>query len=69
MIQVITGICEYEGCDRDATAIASGRERYDGKGHWAPGKFCDTHARLVEDEGRPECSAECPNCGCRFGVG
>ena len=49
--------CEYEGCDKDATRLAQGREDYLDEGDPAhPGVhgYCEEHASKVADEGFPE---------------
>lgn len=61
MIVRITGKCQFDGCDKPATAIACGRNQ-------KPKKYCDAHAEVVSDEGSPEYSETFPNCGCQFGV-
>jgi len=60
-IAEVTGTCQYEGCSKEAEEIACGRER-------GLGCFCEDHARIVTDEGNPEYTVGCPNCGCQFGV-
>lgn len=63
--------CEYEGCERPATEIAAGRKSYSEcseKRHGGVGVYCSVHALMVADEGRPEYTVDCPNCGCAFGV-
>jgi len=57
--------CEWEDCKKKATTFASGHEdRYEGRA----GSYCDEHAEWIADEGGPEYTASCPNCGCMFGV-
>lgn len=64
--------CQYEDCEADAEVIACGREHVhysrDDKGHPEPRVYCLTHGRVVCDEGSPEYTDSCPNCGCLFGV-
>ncbi len=61
MIIEITGKCQYEGCKRNATHIASDRRKI-------VRLYCETHADWVADDDIPEYVVNCPNCGCRFGV-
>ena len=69
MIFEITGQCAFEDCDQPATVVACGRKRWDkDEGHPHAACYCRTHANEVVDEGSPEYSADCPNCGCEFGV-
>lgn len=70
MITKIEGNCQYEGCNKPATTIASGRVSYDTreKSHPKPGLYCDSHALSVPLEGNPEYIEKCPNCRCHFGV-
>jgi hypothetical protein len=68
MIIEIKGKCQYEGCNKNAKCIASGRSDYDGGGHQEVGVYCIDHARIVADERNPEYIDDCPNCGCMFGV-
>ena len=70
MIVKITGACQYEGCEKPAEFIASGRRAYESaprEGHHDVGFYCGEHAMVVEREGDPEYTDECPNCGCLFG--
>jgi hypothetical protein len=63
--------CEYEGCEELAKYIAAGREaRYynEGGGHPGVGLYCAFHSGVVMEEGMPEYTVGCPNCGCGFGV-
>lgn len=65
----LVGRCEWDGCHETATHIACGRWTYIGNGgHQIPGCYCEAHAQAVAEECNPECTAECPNCGCRFGI-
>lgn len=71
MITEIKGTCQYEGCNKPATTIASGRRDYQkapNEGAYNVGLFCDDHAYNVADHGNPEYHAVCPNCNCRSGV-
>ena len=74
MITKIEGQCQYEGCDKPATHIASGRatrmgpEWYENQGHPTLALYCEAHGEKVADEGAPEYHTTCPNCGCYFGV-
>ena len=70
MITKIEGKCQYEGCEEQATVIASGQRSYSlGDTSLHPvGCYCDKHSHIVADEGNPEYHDECPNCHCRFGV-
>lgn len=64
-------VCAYEDCAALGTTLACGRNHdYDfaGPGHPTPALYCDYHASVVADEGHPEYTDTCPNCGCRFGV-
>ncbi len=64
-------ICAFEGCDKEATTFACGRDRdYYGAGpyHPTPAYYCDKHAVQVADEGSPEYHNNCPACGCLHGV-
>lgn len=63
----LTDRCEYEGCSKKAEYLAKGRDDRGG-GHPKIGSYCELHAHMVEDEGRPEYTVSCPNCGCGFGV-
>ncbi len=67
MIVEITGTCQYENCNKPATTIACGHCRAN-IGHPIPACYCDDHAAKVGNEGSPEYTVDCPNCGCRFGV-
>jgi hypothetical protein len=55
--------CEMPGCNRKATEIATGRDRFQ-----EISLYCEKHALVVEDDAHPEYTVECPNCNCRFGV-
>jgi hypothetical protein len=68
MITRIEGKCQWPGCDRPAEFIVSGRSQYAEEPHPETGCFCAIHAAVVEDEGNPEYTNVCPNCGCRHGV-
>lgn len=71
MIIEIAGTCQYKGCDKPATKIASGRRDYENKPQenaYDIGCFCEDHADIVADAGYPEYHTICPNCGCQFGV-
>lgn len=72
MITKIEGTCSYEGCEKEATHIGCGRNRfYDGDNtgrHPNPACYCETHANMVADEDSPEYTNDCPNCGCVHGV-
>ena len=71
IITKIKGNCQYEGCDKPAEFIASGKEggyRRDGEVRHGVGLFCKEHTAIVADEGSPEYIDECPNCHCVFGV-
>ena len=63
MINKVEGICQYEGCEKLATAIAKGRI------HPIINCYCDSHAVTVaEEDDANEYQVDCPNCGCMFGV-
>ena len=73
MILEITGTCQYEGCDKPATKIATGQQAFTKDRPLAPeqygiGCFCDEHTRVVCNFDYPEYHTQCPNCGCHFGV-
>ena len=61
-------MCQWKGCDRPATQLACGQDDWQGGGHPTPAMYCEEHAGQVKDEGCPEYTVDCPNCGCRFGV-
>jgi len=65
-------LCQWEGCFNYAVTIACGRSGFsrDGaqEGHPDPGFYCYAHANKVVDEQAPEYGADCPNCGCEFGI-
>lgn len=62
-------VCQFEGCEETATAVACGRELpRDMVGHPTPQVYCQKHSELVSDEHSPEYTEHCPNCGCHFGV-
>jgi hypothetical protein len=61
---VIAGQCRYNGCTAAATTTACGRDEYPRE----PTPYCEPHARIVGDDGAPEYTEACPNCGCRYGV-
>ena len=63
IVRVKGRTCQFDGCERDATTIAAGREPV-----IHVGVFCDTHAEVVADEGSPEYTYYCANCGCLQGV-
>ncbi len=60
--------CAYEGCKELAITAATGKGLGADAGHHPLGRYCESHARAVSDEGDPEYVEWCPNCGCRFGV-
>ena len=69
----ITGTCQYKDCDKPATIIATGQRSYNKdeplkKGQYGIGCYCADHASEVADYNCPEYHANCPNCGCLFGV-
>jgi hypothetical protein len=72
MITQIRGKCRQAGCTLPGTRIARGRARDPAyspdPGHPAVACYCELHAWEVAREGDPEYRAECPNCGCVFGV-
>ena len=55
--------CQFEGCRKKATHIASGRNKYPGVK-----LYCGTHAYIVADDDNPEYIDCCPNCHCYFGT-
>ena len=55
--------CEYEDCNKPAVFLAKGRTE-----HPSVGVYCTVHSMMVADEDWPEYTADCPNCGCGFGV-
>jgi len=59
--------CAYPDCERPATDIATGR-RYLGDDGLPLGYYCRVHAEAAQDQGIPEYTESCPNCGCMFGV-
>lgn len=50
-------------CSRRAVAIASGRGSLS-----KPACYCAEHAEIIENDGKPEYVAVCPNCKCSFGI-
>jgi hypothetical protein len=62
--------CAFENCEAPATELACGRKGFFDRGdsHPVPAHYCATHAKVVVGEQSPEYDAECPNCGCTFGV-
>ena len=56
-------VCQFEECENRATHIAIGKTKYK-----TIGVYCEAHAYAVADEGNPEYTEICPNCGCFFGV-
>lgn len=60
-------LCAYPDCEERATEIATGR-RYMGRDGFPLGYYCRVHAEAVQDQGSPEYTESCPNCGCMFGV-
>ena len=54
-------MCAKEGCSDYADVWAVGRDR-------KARKYCEQHAEEISTEDRPEYVAECPKCGCLFGV-
>jgi hypothetical protein len=64
--------CEFEvdgiRCSEQAVQMACGKGGWINNGHPNPGIYCKVHAELVADEGCPEYTDTCPNCGCMFGV-
>lgn len=70
MITKIEGKCQFEGCEQPAEYIACGRKSWTDpeKGHPTPNVYCRVHADVIEEEGHPEYTNKCPNCGCRHGV-
>lgn len=63
-------LCQYEGCTAPATCVAVGRDNTRRKkGHPKIAFYCEIHRECIADEGSPEYTASCPNCGCMFGIG
>ena len=62
----VEGVCQHEGCDKEATNLAKPRCR-DCPGETV-GRYCMEHAIAVAQSSDPEYVEKCPNCGCRFGV-
>lgn len=61
--------CAYKNCTRIGEFLACGRESASVPSpHLTPDYYCEVHAEVVSDEGFPEYTTHCPNCGCRFGV-
>ena len=61
--------CAYEGCEKEATQLASGREHdYPRKPGHHTAFYCAEHGSDVADEGNPEYTVCCPHCDCLFGV-
>jgi hypothetical protein len=54
-------ICEFEGCNNKATTLVDGR-------NGRIGKYCDDHADIVLEIGKPEYRTTCGNCGCQIPV-
>jgi hypothetical protein len=57
-------ICAWPDCKEPATALAVGRN----EGHREVKKYCDKHAKAIALEQTPEYVADCPHCGCVFGI-
>lgn len=65
---VAEGKCTYGGCNEAATHVAA---------KWSDGfprrrvvaAYCERHAEMIREIECPEYKEECPNCGCKFGVG
>jgi hypothetical protein len=53
--------CYFIGCKKEARFIASNE--------FETGAYCKEHAKEIANECQPEYEADCPNCGCKFGVG
>lgn len=69
MITEIKGKCQYPDCEQDATTIAAGRESWRGSEPELPvGVYCDVHAEVAAEQGSPEYTHTCVNCGCRQGI-
>lgn len=65
----IEGKCSYDGCEFTATTIACGDSDHDmSTKHPGVALYCDIHAHEVANSSRSEFIADCPNCGCMFGV-
>lgn len=61
--------CEYDGCGKPATRIASGRKAdQPNPAYHDVGLFCEDHGKMVAQEDSPEYLTTCPNCSCVFGV-
>ncbi len=54
--------CSYLDCLAPADDVACGHPDLPG-GHGC-GVYCRTHTDVVSDEGNPEYTQVCPNCGC-----
>jgi hypothetical protein len=62
MITEVTGNCQWDGCEKDATDLAA-----KWGGNSPVGCYCADHAKIVSDGGMyTEC---CPNCNCMFASG
>jgi len=68
MIAEIEGKCQYKGCHRKATHIASSEEGPSVRAREKAKCYCRIHAEVVARCFHPEYLACCPNCSCMFGV-
>jgi hypothetical protein len=57
--------CQYGECEFMATQVSCGKKY---TAHPLPNVYCDAHADIVANEGEPEYTNVCPNCGCISGV-
>jgi len=55
---IFNGPCAYDGCDNQADEIVYNRDKDEVQ------IYCDYHADLILDQGCPEYTQCCPNCGC-----
>ena len=62
----VEGVCQYDGCAKEATNLASIRNP-DSRVETV-GCYCAEHAVAVAQSSCPEYVEKCPNCGCWFGV-
>lgn len=63
--------CSFPECSEDARVPGAGRLIHDEPetGRPKPAMYCNAHASTVAYEGFPEYTTNCPNCGCRYGIG
>lgn len=65
----VSGTCDFKGCRRVAKRWA---DSFEGVGDERLGEaaaYCEQHASKIALGDNPEYIVDCPNCGCRFGVG